>query len=301
MTAINTPIPLQPLAQRRGSPVDDFVDRLSHPSLGHASGALVSLVQCLITFGLLPLLLWPTRWAEFLETERHDLIDLAGWYRRRVDADEARRLDKIVKRLRPRPLLMVLPWLAVGFNLVMMVTLLILGDDLGRLWDLSFDHHHYRFVSYVSPTPQGQLESHLYFAWASTLTLAYFCQWYAVRSHTIAVNRLVSWTNRLARENRFMQIKNEALQLGLNPLWIIIGIGFLMHQSWWAIPMVLAGSLQRQYSTKSSPQTRVALAAQARHGFAVVQSQGDRFCAAGHCGARLPAPAKFCPRCGTAV
>jgi hypothetical protein len=300
MTAINSPIPLQPAAQRRGYPVDDFVDRLSRPSPGHASGAMVSLLQALISFGMLPLLLWPTRWAEFLESERHDLIDLAAWYRRRVDADEALRLDKIVKRLRPRPLLMVLPWLAVGFNAVMMVTLLILGDDLGRLWDLSFDYH-VRHPYLGGPMPLNQLEPHLFWAWNATLTAAYICQWYAVRSHTVVVNRLVGWTNRLARENRFMQIRNETLRLGLNPLWIIIGVGLIMHQTWWAIPMVFAGALQRTYSTKSSPQMRVALAAQARHGFAVVQSRGDRFCAAGHCGARLPGPAKFCPRCGTAV
>jgi hypothetical protein len=299
MTAIHSPIPLQPVAPRRGLPVDDFVERLSHPSPGHASGPIISLVQCVLTFGLLPLLLWPTRWAEFLESERRDLIDLAAWYRRRVDATDAIRLDRIVKRLRPRPLLMVLPWLAVGFNLVMMVTLLILGDDLTRLWDLTFAHR-LRWLS-PGPSPLDQIEFHLFWAWTGTLIGGYACQWYAVRSHTIAVNRLINWTNRLAGENRFIQVKNEVLRLGLNPLWIIIGIGFLMHQGWWAIPMVLAGSLQRQYSTKSSPQMRIALAAQARNGFAVVQSRGDRFCAAGHCGARLPSQAQFCPRCGTAA
>ena len=301
MTAIDSPIPLSPMPQsHRGAPVDDFVARLSHPPAGKSTNALTMLAQCLLSFGLLPLLINPTRWAEFVDTERHDLVDLAGWWRRRVDAAEARKLDKIVSRLRPRPFLMVLPWLAVAFNFVLMVTLLLMGDDLGRLWDLTFAHR-LRSDVLFNDSPLHYFESHLYRAWIATLCVAYGCQWYAVRSHVVAVNALVQWTNKLARENRFAQIETDPLKIGMHPLWLVVGIGMAVNQIWWAIPMIFTGAMQRCYSTRTSQTVRVSLAAQARSGFAVVQSRRDRFCSAGHCGARLPKPAKFCPRCGTAV
>jgi len=300
VTALNSPIPISPLPQQRGGPVDGFVDRLSHPTPFHASGAAATLVQCLLSFGMLPLVLSPVRWAEFLDAERHDLFDLTAWWHQRIDAGESAGLEKIVGRFRPRPILMVLPWLAVGFNFAFMITLLIMGDDLGRLWDLTFKHRMYP-ANFGSGVPLLELESHLYWAWAGTLAVGYLCHCYAIDSHARAVRALVNWTNRLGRQNRFIQVQNDVLKSGLNILWIAIGIGMVCNQAWWAIPMVVAGAFQRRYTVKSSPAMRVALAAQARSAFAVVQSRGDRFCIAGHCGARLPAPAKFCPRCGTAV
>ncbi len=300
MTTLNPPIPLEPMPAPRGQPVDDFVHRLSHPRPGHASGAFVTLIQTLLSFGMLPLVLWPMRWAEFTEGERHDLIDLAGWWRRRVDADDAAKLDKIVKRLHPRPILMVLPWLAVSFNVVFMIGLMAMGDDIARLFDLTFDHRH-RVFGFPGLSPLADMESHLYTAWVITLGVAYACQWFAVRSHVATVGRLVQWTNRLARENRFVQVKAEVLQAGMNPLWILMAVGLSIDKAWWAIPMVLAGAAQRAYTRKSSPAVRIALASQARNGFAVGQSRRERFCPTGHCGARLPSPARFCPRCGTAV
>jgi hypothetical protein len=298
MTALNSPIPLNPIPQHRGGPVDDFVDRLSHASPGRATGPVIAFLQSLFTAGLLPLVIWPTRWAEFLESERHDLLDLAGWWRRRVDSNDAARLDKIVRRLRPRPILMVLPWLAVAFNLVLMITLIAMGDDLARLRDLTFGRVP---VGFVNQSPTYEIESRFYLSWVITLGLAYLCHWYAVRSHVLAVNALVKWTNRISRENKFRHIPLDVLQKGWNPLWIVLAIGLCLMNAWWAIPMVLAGSLQRMYCRKTSPTVRMALASQARSAFAIARSHRDRFCAAGHCGARLPAPAKFCPRCGTAV
>jgi len=302
VTTIQAPISLQSAPDQRGRPVDDFVARLSNPMPGQANGAMITLLECLVSFGLIPLLLWPTRWADYLETERHDLLDLAAWWHQRVDAANAAKLERIARRFRPRPLLMVLPWLAAGFNLVLMATLLVMGDRLGRIWDLTFGHDALRLSRAISSgTPLGMLESHLYGAWIGTLAVAYFCQWHAVRSHLRAVGSLVNFTNALARENRFTQIPAVTTQAGLNVLWIMVAVALCVYHAWWVIPMVFAGAIQRSYTRKISPTVRRALASQARSGFAVTRSRRDRFCAADHCGVRLPAPAKFCPRCGTAV
>jgi hypothetical protein len=327
VTVITNPIPMT-AGPFNGTPSDDVVDRLAHPAPVSASGPLVTLFQCAISFGLLPLLLWPTRWAEFLDTERHDLLGLAAGWRQRVDAPDAARLDIITRRLKPRPILMVLPWLAVGFNVVFLGILFTQGDNLNRLWNLTFRHvlvptdrnesdsqswnrdyspgwerenfHHSLYNRWQTPA-HSPLEEHLYTVWIVSLCLAYFCQWYAVRSHAAAVHSLVKWTNKLARENRFTRIRDESKKIGLNFLWIGLGVALCSQQVWWAIPMVLAGAFQRRYSMISSPAVRVALAGQAREAFTISRSGGNRFCAIGHCGARLPAAAKFCPRCGTSA
>jgi hypothetical protein len=304
VTALNSPIPISPRPQQRGNRVDDFIDRLSHPAPVQSTGAFIALFQCLISFGLLPLLLWPARWAEFLDAERPDLQDLIAWWRRRAPPANAAQLDKFSRRLRPRPFLMVLPWLAVGFNVVLMAILYTQNDQPNRLWELTFQHAHAQDklvwdTDHWSPTVP--LEKQLYSAWIVTLCLAYFCQWYAVRSHAVTVHAIAQWTNEIGRDNQFVRVSNDVLKIGLNPLWIIFAIALCGNHAWWAIPMVFAGAMQRRYTMQSSPAIRVALANQARDSFTIVQSGGDRFCSASHCGARLPTPARFCPRCGTAA
>lgn len=328
VTAISTPIPMTARPHRNDA-TDDVVDRLSHPAPppSEPAGPFVTLFQCLISFGLLPLLLWPMRWAEFLDAERHDLLDLSAWWRSRVDATDAAKLDKITRRFRPRPILMVLPWLAVGFNVVFMAKLITNGDSFSQLWELTIGHTvqptkiFYYGGQQISargswettyPDRSGfpelnwvpdnsKFESHLYGAWITTLCLAYFCQWYAVRSHAMAVHSLVKWTNKLARDNRLARIKDDSKKIGLSLFWIVLAVGLCSHDAWWSIPMVFAGAFQRRYSMQSSPALRVALAGQARDGLVMVPGVGNRFCVVGHCGARLPAPARFCPRCGTGV
>ena len=310
--------------QQRGGRVDDFVDRLSHPAPGRSSGAIMAALQCVISFGLLPLIIWPARWAEFVESERHDLLDLAMWWRRRVSPADAAQLDRITRKLRPRPILMVLPWLAAGFNVVLMIALLARGDDLNRLWELTFKHastspvyiNHFLQIEgrgswRISDDPmQGMnwvpatspIEENLYTVWIATLCVGYGIHMFAVRSHARAVRSLVRWTNRIGSDNQFLRVRNDAMKPGIHPLWILLGFIMVVHHVWWAIPMVFAGALQRRYCMQSSPAIRIALAGQARDAFAVVQTGGgERFCPSGHCGARLPSPAKFCPRCGTAV
>jgi hypothetical protein len=304
VTTLNVSIPIAPQSFPRGGPVDDFVDHLSHPAAEQSTSPIGAAFQCLISFGLLPLILWPARWAEFVDSERKDLLELTAWWRRRVSSRDADRLDTISRRLKPRPILLVIPWLVAGFNTVLLTTLFAQGDALDRLWNLTFEHvgraHVLRFIL-LHWQPPLRLESQLYPAWIVTLCVGYGLQWHAVRSHAHAVRRLVKWTNRVARENRFTQVSTDAARVGPHWLWVLLAIALCAHHAWWGIPMALAGAMQQQYTRRASPMLRVALANQARDAFAIVDPTGGRFCAAGHCGARLPAPARFCPRCGTAV
>ncbi len=320
MTAVESPISVP-----QSRPVDNFVDRLSHPVRAESAGAFVTLIQTLLTLGLLPLVLLPARWAGYLESERADLLDLASWWRRRVEGKPAAELDRIVRGLRRRPMLMVLPWLAVGFNAFAIGSLLTQDRSPRQIWALTvgnqspteartvhvpFERTTWRGEHFIDSEPivVGQrdwpinpLEENLHRIWLIGLFLGYLVHLYAVRSHTMTVRSLVQWTNKLGREHNFTRIKNEAARPGLNALWILLALALCYQGIWWSIPLVLAGSLQKRYITQTSPAIRIALAGQARDGFGKVQTHGDHFCMAGHCGARLPAAARFCPRCGKAV
>ena len=109
MTALSASISMNARPDSRG----DFAAAVGHPIPAKTSGAISTFFQTLFSFGLLPLLLWPTRWSEFLDSERQDFLDLIAWWRWRVMPDDAAQLDKIARGFRPRPILMVLP-LACG-------------------------------------------------------------------------------------------------------------------------------------------------------------------------------------------
>jgi hypothetical protein len=325
MTAVESPTSF-PSSLRRGTgPVESFVQRLSHPVRSESTGAPRALFQTLISLGLLPLLIWPARWAAYLDSERADLLDLASYWRRRVEGKPAVQLDKIVRGLRRRPMLMVLPWLAVAFNAFAMGSLLLQDRSPRQIWELTVRHETpteartvqvpfarttWRGEHFIETEPVvlGQhewpinaLEVNLHSIWIVGLFLGYLCHFYAVRSHTMTVRSLVGWTNKLGKEHGFTRIKNDVGRPALNAVWVLMAIALCCQGIWWSIPLVVAGALQKRYIEQSSPAIRIALAGQARDGLDKVQGHGDHFCMTEHCGARLPAAAKFCPRCGTAV
>jgi hypothetical protein len=292
------------------------------------TGPFWATIQCIFTLGLWPLLVWPTRWSTFVEGERQELLHLANAWRRRVVGREAEQLDSIARRLRPKPMLLVLSWLIVGFNVAIFGLLLMRSNPPRDLWDLTYGHHTvtesrtvlktdhiYRIEPQYEPftwrqKPQAmsidvpvlrEPEANLYQIWLGTLLLGYICHWHAVRSHATAVKQLIGWTNMLAKQKHFNEVDVRATRLGLNPGWVFAAIGFCVYSAWWAIPMCLVGAMQRRYITKTSPVVRSALAEQAHLGFERVNIDRDRFCPAHRCGARVSAAAKFCPRCGAGV
>ncbi len=270
------------------------------PSMGFTARPVRALVVAGLTFGLLPAVVWPWRWATLLDRDRPYYRDLAVWWQRRVAPADAKRLDAVLTDLRPRPILMVLPWLAVAFaGLWMGVYASGYDFDLRHLFAVTLGYHEpgVRF-SYPLPASNGE-RTHAVWLWA--LTFAYACHWYAVRSHGRAVGDLVRWTNKVARDNGLGRVSNEAGRLGVNAVWVIAGAGLCWVHAWWGVPLVMAGAAQRRYAAVGTPRLQQALSAQAGQAMAVTGDDGrpERFCPTPHCGHRVPAAAKFCPRCGT--
>ena len=290
MTAAPTVLP---------APADPPWNALGRPALGVQSTPLLSVLLAAVTFGLLPAALWPSRWARLLDRERHDYLDLTNWWRRRVATADAQQLDQVLNTLRPRPLLVVLPWLAVGF-VAAVLGVGLYTDGPERVWATTYGFHHTLGGWPVA----GSFWDHLRTAWLWGLGAAYACQFYAVRSHARAVGDLVRWTNRVARDNNYRKVRNEAARTGLGPVWVLAAVGFGFAHAWWAIPMVIAGAAQRRYADVATGRLRRSLRAQA--GDAVVAADGashapTRVCPANGCGALLPSAARYCSRCGTAA
>ena len=272
---------------------------LGRPTLGPASAPVPAIVLAGVTFGLLPAVIWPWRWATLLDRDRPYYRDLAHWWRRRAAPADAAQLDGVLARLRPRPILMVLPWLASAFTIATAVVFLLaqrpdLHDLFARLADCT-----YRFRPGTHEWGMT-LHRHVHDVWLWGLAFAYGCHWYAVRSHAAAVGDLVRWTNRMAKGSNFRRVRNETGRVGLGPLWVAGGVGLCWLHAWWAIPMVLAGAARRRYADVAAPRLQQALSAQAGDAVAL-GGPGDaaRFCPTPNCGNRLPGPAAFCPRCGT--
>jgi hypothetical protein len=296
VTAIPTTIPAPHLSAAAGEPP---WNRLGEPALGVVAAPVPAAIVAGVTFGLLPAIVWPWRWATLQDRDRPFYRDLANWWRRRVAPADIAGLDAVLAELRPRPILLVLPWLAAAFTLASTILMLLARhtdphDLLPRLLDCTYRFNP-RSRAWAAP-----LHVLIHAVWEWGLGFAYACQWYAVRSHTRAVGDLVRWTNRLAKGSNFRRVPNETGRLGLGPLWVIAGVALCWLNAWWAVPMVLAGAAQRRYADVASPRLRQALSAQA--GDAVAMGGGGaRFCPTGNCGNRLPASAQFCPRCGTAT
>ncbi len=322
MTALQSPFSGNQVIREHVA-ADDLVGRLSRPASMPLPGPFVALLQSIISFGLLPLFLWPMRWAAMVDAESVDLLELIARWRSRAEPKEAKKLDRLSRRFRPRPMLMVLPWLVVAFNVIVMGSLVYQGDQISRIKDLTFGHRsstrYERDERYIrdqrytrddgnnqydrlARDPASGLESRLYPVWVWGLLAGYVIHWHAVRSHAGNVRAVVKWTNRVATANRLATIRDADLHLGPGVFWILLAVLLCGFNAWWGIPMALAGAMQQGFTRVASPRVRSALAGQLRDGFAVTSSAtSSRFCSGVHCGARLPSVANFCPRCGSAA
>jgi hypothetical protein len=270
-------------------------NRLGRPRLGFGTTPLTAGVLSILSLGLLPAVVWPLRWATFLQRERGYYREMTAWWQRRATPADAGQLNPVLAELRPRPVMIMLPWLAVLFILLTLVfTVPFNLLDVPRLADATIG---YGLLSYHGSHAARQFHQ----VWAWSLFFAYSCQWYAVRSHGRALGVLVRWTNQRATAIGARGVPNEAARLGLGPMWIVVGTVLCFTGSWWAIPMVLAGAAQRRYAELGTARLTAALGAQASDVVAAGGGDGQstRFCPAPGCGARLPAPARFCGRCGT--
>jgi hypothetical protein len=288
------------------------LNSLSRPaSKIRAWGPLSTLVLGGFSFGILPLLFWPRRFANFVVAEQRQLWHLAEWLRVRSGDAEAQKVRDSIRdggspatlKLIPLAVVAVLavyfvPWIlkpSMGFHDFLLATYRYDRSGLKTL------------TSEWSEFPTAPFMLHR--AWILCLSFAYVAHWLHVREHAAEMRGLVSRINGILVRNGSAAVRVARAPVGLGPLWILAaGIGTSLG-GWWMIPACLAGAAHRRYTEIISPRTRWELAKRVET-FLLADKPAKnlptphrlrRNCSHALCGKVIPTGAVFCPRCGTRV
>jgi hypothetical protein len=266
-----------------------------------STGPIRTFLGGLITFGILPYFGLSRRFRDYVSFERQQMVHLADWLRKHDDSRETEQLQDLTRRLRFRESLHLFGLLAVLFT----VGLLVLGAQPvtpRRLIDLTYG-------PWQNSTPRG---IKVYLWWNIALGLAYLVHFVQVSWHIEAFRRCVDQFNAVTRRLGVAEVKTPAHWSGFGIGWVLSAFVLVWLGAFWAIPMVMAGAMQRRYVTRSALETRRQLAERMRvllvkrreNPAEQVGREGPDYrvhlsrCSRPLCQAPVPADATFCPRCG---
>lgn len=291
----------------------EVVHDLSRPIAGAPGGGVfTTLLLAVPTFGVLPMLLWPFRWAIYVSIERDQYMALAEWVRLHTRHPASARLVARADALRPNPLLSLLTGGgALGFIVLFMAS-------LGGAYDLSLLASTYQFVRFEAGDVSFEqaMRHRVFLGWTALLAVAGFAHWLQVQLHARRVRRFLDVFNQIALDEALAPVYLPQLGVGVRPLWSLAAVGLILINALWGLPLMLAGAVQRRYTCRAGPTARAALAGRTRD----LLAYGNRRyapmpmppalpvppvvparirCATPGCRLPLPAAARFCPRCGT--
>jgi hypothetical protein len=286
---------------------------LSRRTLGLAWGPLKTVFLGGITFGILPLIIWPRKFTRFVAFERHQLWHLVEWLRIRTGEDESANLRDSVQRtsagnsiwIVPLILLGILasnfvPWMnSPGFNFPSLLhgTYLFNGSSPDA-FSITHWSRHFR------PGPM-----HFYGLWTLCLSIAYASHWLHIQQHANDVHRLIRRMNVIFARQNIPPVGLYSPGIGFRPLWILAAIFGVICGAWWAIPASLAGAVHQRYIERTSTRIRAELAQrvttllqQQQPNMNIPIPHGLRvLCSNRLCENSAPAGAIFCPRCGSRI
>ncbi len=267
-----------------------------------AWGVAVTMVLGVVSFGVLPVLIWTRQFRLFVVVEQQRLWHLAEWMRLRGRQEEAAGLVELAERMEYRAGLRVVSLMAVWG---------VAGMLLGFVW-----RWHPTLQQMLGMTYRYGADSAVWGMWETTkitagmwtvgLTVAYACHWAQVRLHARDVRQFVERFNRLAQAEGVTPVDVPGTGLGLRPLWLAGAVGMLVMGAAWGVPMMLAGAVQRRYVVRASPRARIEMAQRVhamltRHRPAISVTTPASLqvtCGEEKCQAVLPDGAAYCPRCG---
>jgi hypothetical protein len=286
---------------------------LSRRVLGLTWGPLKTLVLGGISFGILPLIVWPRKFARFIAFERQQLWHLVEWLRIRTGEDETAALRDSVRSTGAIPTLWIvpvimfiilgvnfIPWLNTpGFNL----HALLFGTyffDSSTSMPLPFHH----WGRYFQPAHMP-----FYRVWTLCLSIAYASHWLHVQQHVSDVHRVVRRMNLIFARQHVPPVGLIGPGIGFRPLWMLAALFGVVCGAWWAIPAAFAGAVHQRYIERSSTRIRAELAQrvgtmlqQQRPFVDVPTPHGLRVvCSNPLCEKSAPPGATFCPRCGAPI
>ena len=251
----------------------------------------------LFTFGIVPLLVLPRRFAQQASYERQQMWHLAEWLRLQTGRTEAQALRDETSRLRASPLLM-----SIGPILFSIIGVAVL---VGQVIESSWEPGVLRRFVYRGEAGADLLLPMLYILALSTGYA--LCHWLGINEYVGRMRRFIAAFNRLAEAEKLAPVRAPATQLGFSAAAFVVGVLFCVAGAWWGLPMMIAATAQRQYITRASPRLGRELAQRVRdllrqrnpHMAHAVPIYVRHPCINERCSAWVPAGARFCSRCGT--
>jgi hypothetical protein len=311
--------PPAPFKPRPGH--DDFaaalVQLLSRPVReGSAWGPLRTVLWAVPTFGLVPALVWPGQFKQFVAAEREQFTGFAEWVRRNSIHPEAAVLVRAAARIGAGSFLGDLSIVLCGLTTIAFA---LLGTHL-----LTF--HHVLYSTYLWFSIPTVLRPHAapFVAWTVGLVAAYLCQALAVFAHVFDVRRFVASFNRLAAAEGLRPVDSprvsppqcaraatpvRAMMRFLGERWLVAAAVLLFPlKAAWGVGAAIAGAALKHYMLGTDPPLRAALAERITE-MVLLRRAADTAarqrvfgrCQRAGCGAPLAAESRFCSRCGAAV
>jgi hypothetical protein len=266
---------------------------------GRPWGLLKTAILSFFSMGILPLLIWPKRFRDFMKVEQQQLLMLADWLKLRTGRAEAAELrDQAAAKLdstaQSEPVHVAVLMLAA---LALFSVLTAQNFDAVGLWYTSWN-----------PGPYGRHGHSFIGIWTILLTAGYFVHWLGVCRHAAALEDYVAKFNAITSTEGVPPVRVPSVGLGIEPLWIVAALIGLSRGCLWAIPLSLAGVVQARYVLVTSRRTRGELARRvksmllsSRPALAVRSTPRppSTQCLNEKCRAPVRLGAAFCPRCGS--
>jgi hypothetical protein len=293
-----------------GAPVDrpDYLagallQSLMRPYEVYAPKLLGTILVAIVTMGIGPLLMMPRRLRSFAARERDQLLHLGEWMRLQFGSDahaldpQTPGFDGVIYLLR------LVSWGAAMAALASLVWYIRDGLQVDDLVHATFGYFRTRWH------PYGRHDEMVFAWWTGSLSIGYAAHWLAIQLHQSRIRRFVERFNEVAQKQSFKPVAMPKDVLGLRPVWLLAGAGFLGCGVLWGVPLMLAGAAQSRYIKHRSRWTRADLAQRVRdvlrtlHPSMIlnVPMSLRRKCPVNLCQAPLPQAAVFCPRCGMRV
>jgi len=256
-----------------------------------------------ISFGIYPLIVWPMGLRRLIMHERVQMVNLAEWMRLRSGNPNAARLTMAADRIKPIGLLSYMPIFLATLVAVVVVTVSGPANlPFRQALDSTF---HYGRTS--TQLPQSTT-SNVFLVWTAGLTVGYVMHWLQLLLHAANMRNAVRAFNNLATVEGLPPVR-EPRGIGLRPIWLAAALIMMTANAIWAIPMMLAGGMQRRYVEVTGPTIRSALAGHLRSLLLVrrpamrvpMAVSLPRHCPNPACRSNMSRIANFCPRCGRHV
>lgn len=266
-----------------------------------------TLLWSTLTFGIAPLVIWPNRLRGLIDDERAQFAHLAEWMRLRSGHPQAGQLVDAAERIQSNFVLLYAPMFIGAF----VATLLIAYVGPTKIPYRQLLDSTFQFGRHItdgdSQLEQGKTNE-LFTFWSAGLSIGYALHWLQLLIHASHVRQAVRAFNGLAIAEGLPPVR-EPRGVGLRPVWLAAALVMMTANAVWAIPMMLAGGMQRRYASVTGPAVRQAVADRLRELLLIRRPlmrvptpvSLPRTCPNPMCRGPMSRVANFCSRCGKHV